>query len=1054
MKQISAFSIIISFIVLALIGACLIPELSVRLLPSYAMPSATISFSMANQSSRAVEIEVTSKLEGLLNRIKGIKHISSYSFNGGGQINIEVDKGSDMEMMRFEISSLIRQVWPQLPQGTSYPAVSIGSVSHESQGPFASFFVNGKASAQEITDFIKTSIEPKIAMIPGVYQISVSGAMPMQWVLTYDDDKLRSLNITPQQIQQAVSEHFNNQSLGVCKIEDGENINIVLQQSKTDELNLSQIFITRQNGRNYYLNQLATIRYEQEKFTSTKRINGQNTVSFSITSSDDANQLKIIRSVEEILRKTELPAHYEIHKGADSTIYLSKELDKIYFRTILTLLILLTFVFIVSRNFRYLLLIICCLAISLFISVVFYYLFGLEIELYSLAGITISLNLIIDNFIVMSSHILYKRNLKAFMAILAATLTSVAALGIIFLLDESQKANLQNFAFVTIINLLISLPVSLFLLPALIKKLDLKKRELHLSPRLKKKWNAVFFSKRWIIYFNRGYRYFIRIEWKRRAFVYVLLVLVFGLPLFLIPDKINESQSWHKYYNNIFSSNTYLKNIKPHINKYLGGTLRLFTESFSSSNNTERGETIVRIGLEMEHGATIDQTDRLIKKMEAFLSSFPEIKQFETEIQSSQKAAINIYFFDKDQRSAIPVRIKEMATEKAIHTGGGSWSVSGAGDGFNNNISQKTATQHILLYGYNYDDLWNWAEKIKESLLEHTRIKEVFISETKRHFIDNYKEYIFSTDFSKMIRNDINGYDLYGHLKRIYRKGDNIGFVLNQNKKEPVILHSRQSDESNIWEMKNLMQNINKNQIRFSDIAYIIKEQTPPSVIKENQQYKLSIDYNYLGEESTAFNLKKELLDNLKNELPLGYFAVNGDSMYWDIGKKNQYGLLFIIIVIIFFICSILFNSLSKPLIIIAIIPVSFIGLFLSCYWFNIPVSEGTYAALVLLCGITVNSSIYIVNDYVLNIKKGTYDKLTCYIRAFNAKITPICLTILSTILGFIPFIIGNYRDPFWEALTTGTIGGLITSLIGIFFFLPMFLGVGKIKPKNNRITP
>lgn len=87
----------------------------------------------------------------------------------------------------------------------------------------------------------------------------------------------------------------------------------------------------------------------------------------------------------------------------------------------------------------------------------------MDIQLYSLAGITISLNLVIDNTIVMTDHILHRRNLKAFMSILAATLTTIGALAIIFFMDERVRLNLQDFAAVVIINLAVSLFVALFL---------------------------------------------------------------------------------------------------------------------------------------------------------------------------------------------------------------------------------------------------------------------------------------------------------------------------------------------------------------------------------------------------------------------------------------------------------------------------------------------------------------------------------------------------------------------------------------------------------------
>ena len=47
--------------------------------------------------------------------------------------------------------------------------------------------------------------------------------------------------------------------------------------------------------------------------------------------------------------------------------------------------------------------------------------------------------------------------------------------------------------------------------------------------------------------------------------------------------------------------------------------------------------------------------------------------------------------------------------------------------------------------------------------------------------------------------------------------------------------------------------------------------------------------------------------------------------------------------------------------------------------------------------------------------------------------------TVISTILGFIPFMLGTDKEAFWFPLAAGTIGGLIMSILGIFFYLPIF---------------
>ena len=71
---------------------------------------------------------------------------------------------------------------------------------------------------------------------------------------------------------------------------------------------------------------------------------------------------------------------------------------------------------------------------------------------------------------------------------------------------------------------------------------------------------------------------------------------------------------------------------------------------------------------------------------------------------------------------------------------------------------------------------------------------------------------------------------------------------------------------------------------------------------------------------------------------------------------------------------------------------------------------------------------------------------LKAYIKAWDAKIKTIFLTVVSTSLGFLPFMIGEYKEAFWFPPAAGTIGGLVVSLFGTFCFLSLFMGVGKNK--------
>lgn len=1039
----SSFTLIVAFICVALIGVALIPLLPVKLNPSRTLPGFTVRFSMPGTSARVVEMEATSKLEAMLSRIKGIKNIYSTSGNGRGAITIELDKHADVDVVRFEASTIIRQTWSQLPDGVSYPYIQMKRPDDNASRPFMSFTLNSPSSPILIQQYAEEHIKPRLAQIRGIYKVDLSGATPMEWVLEYDSEQLSLLGITIGEIQQAVRRYYQKEFLGTCDrgtVSGGKEwirLALVPERKETD-FDASRISVKMVNGKMVYLNELVTVKNAEEKPQSYYRINGLNSIYLSISAEETANQLQLSKYIKQEIRNIQeiLPAGYEIHASYDATEFIHEELDKIYLRTGLTVLILLLFVLLITLAPRYLFLIVASLSINLAVAVIFYYLLGLEMQLYSLAGITVSLNLVIDNTIVMTDHILRRKNLKAFMSILAATLTTVGALVIIFFLDEKIRLNLQDFAAVVIINLVVSLFVALFFVPALIDKIGLKRRER--KSRLR----------RLPVYFTFFYAWLIRQLCRWRVAVWILLILLFGLPVFMLPDKIEDEGKWAEWYNKTFGTTTYKEKIKPVADKVLGGSLRLFIQKvYEGSYFPENEEVVLYANANLPNGSTLEQMNELMKKMEIYLSQFKEIKQFHTSVYNARRASINVYFTKEHQHSGFPYVLKANIISKALQLGGGSWGVYGLQDqGFSNDVRENAGSFRIKMYGYNYDDLYAWAEKLKEKLLTHRRIKEVIINSEFSWWKDDYQEFYYKLNRERMAQEDVNAMELFETIRPIYGKDMEIGSVLADNGIEKIKLTSRQSHEYDIWAMRYLPYGTTKKQYKLSELASVEKGQMPQEVAKENQQYRLCLQYEYIGSSEQGNKIQKRDLEEFNAGLPMGYSA-ESDNNAWGWGSKEnkQYWLLLIVIGIIFFTTSILFNSLRQPLAIIFVIPVSYIGVFLTFYWFRLNFDQGGFASFVLLCGITVNASIYILNEYnSIRRRLPHLAPLRAYTKAWNSKIIPIFLTVISTILGFIPFMVGTEKEAFWFPLAAGTIGGLIMSVIGVFIFLPVFICPGR----------
>ncbi len=1014
-----SFAIIVIFVALAMLGCALIPRLTVKLMPSRTLPSLTVSFSMPNAASRVVEREVTAKLEGLLARIQGVKEIRSMSNNGGGSITIGFDKHTDMEHVRFEASTIIRQAWPELPSGVSYPSVSASRTISRSGRPVLSYTIISAGRASEIMKYAEENIRPVIGRIDGVDRVQIYGATPMEWRLTYDSDRLKALGLTPYQIQNAIASQSQRQFLGSGMTESGEWLALVCADSPDDrsEFDISQIYVSTADSTLVSLDRLVTAEHADAEPTSYYRVNGLTSIYCNIYATEDANQIDVAKRVRKAVAELDLPNGYAFKLNYDSTESISEELDKIYKRSGLTLLILLIFVAVITINLRYMTMIMISLMLSLGISVILFYFMGIEIQLYSLAGITISLNLMIDNIIVMGDHYRRRRDRRAFSAILAATLTTIGALGIVFFLDDDLRLNLQDFVAVVIINLMVSLAAALWLVPALMDRMGVVHRSKRLSRRRARIIARISRCYAWFIGFGRRWRW---------AFI-LAAILAFGLPVFMLPKEIDGCE----LYNKTFGSKTYNEKLRPWVDRIFGGALRLFVEDVYEGSyfNRDISEPVLQISASLPNGSTLEQMNGLVKKMERYVAEYSEVRQFRTDIYSPYQANISVQFTKEALRKGFQYRMKDLVISKALTLGGGSWSVYGLDDrGFSNNVSESAGSYQVKLVGYNYDQLEKMAEQFRTRLLSHKRIKEVTISSEFSWYKNLYTEYVLEPDREAMAREDVSASTLYRAMTPIF--GRNI-YCGTTDGGEQIYLSSRQGEEYDVWALMNIpFLSQSGRMFRVGDFASLERSTAPRSVEKENQQYLLCLQFDYIGSPLAGRKVLDKEMEEFSATLPVGFTISNAYNQYgWGNASATNYWLIVLIMVIIFFTTAVLFNSLRLPLIVIAMIPLSFVGVFLTFYLTGVNFDQGGFASLVLLCGITVNAAIYLINEYT---RSGNY------IRAFNVKIIPIMLTVVSTMLGFIPFLIG--REAFWYPLAVGTIGGLATSFIALVIYLPLFV--------------
>ncbi len=1054
--KLSSFSIIIFFIVLTILGIVLLPLISFQLTPTNKISEITVKYFWHNATSRVIEQEVTSKYEGVFNTMRGIKNISSVSSKNYGSISIEFDKTVNIDNARFEVASLIRQVYPKLPEHVSYPTITVNRPDESEEKALLTYTLNASASPYRIQEFAEKNIKTKLSLINGIDRIKVYGATPLQWEMLFDNNILQNLNISTEEIRQAIDNYFTKETLGIGTEKTNENIlttYIILKNELTEQINWENIVIKKTGNRIIYLTDICTIREVETAPASFYRINGKNSINIVIYPDKNVNNLVLAKRIKDKITefKTDLPANYFLLLSEDSSEYLSNELEIITKRTLYTIIILLIFVLIISRKLKYLLLILISLIANLAIALIFYYLLKIEIHLYSLAGITVSLGLIIDNSIVMIDHIRHKKNIKVFLPILASTLTTIASLVIIFFLDEKIRLNLVDFAYVIIINLSVSLVIALFFIPALADKIKIYKtigsKKILLFKNIT---NKKIFRKNYIkVLISNFYERVIKFLIRFKVIAIIFIILLFGIPVHKLPSRIEKQNLPANMYNNVLGSEIFIENIKPTLNKILGGTFRLFNlYVFEGSYYTKPEETKLNVVAQMPQGTPIEQTNILIKYLENYLLEFPEISRFVTHIYNNRTGFITIYFKSQYTNTSFPVVLKAKLINKALNRDGLTWNIYGVGKGFDNYKGGRLPHYAVAMYGYNYDELNSINDIFRNKLTEHPRIQKTTTTAYRNIFKrkENEYEYVMTLDNERITNLELSPINIFWNLTNITHTNYNdLHFVVNQ-KYVSIKLQSIQAEKFDIWNLKNYPLKINNNSVKLKNFIEINKLQTGEDIIKKNQEYRRFIELDYNGTKNFGNEYLNEQLLEMKTIFPIGYYAKKQKNNLYVISMaesgKQPYWFLFLVALIIYIICAISFESLTQPFAVIFTIPISFIGVFLTFYLFNLNFDQGGYASFVLLSGLTVNAALYIINDYN-NLKKKSFAKnnsIKLFVKAFNNKIVPIFITILSTILGLIPFILFAQNDVFWFALAAGTIGGLIFSFIAIIFYLPIFI--------------
>lgn len=399
---------VLSLVVTLLIvtsGIQAINSLTVRQYPETEFASVTVRTVYVGADAELVRGFVTTPLERAIATADGIDYLSSTSEQGLSTITARLDLDYDANKALAEISSKVDQVRNDLPEESEVPEINIETAENARAAAYLSF--NSEIlQANEITDYLRRVVQPRLNGLSGVQEAEVLGERVFAMRIWLDPARMAALGVSATQVREALAANNFLSAIGQTK---GNLVRVNLN-ANTD-LNTAgefkQLAIFNRDDTIVRIGDVAQVELGGEDYNSEVRFSGDRAVFIGIQVLPNANTVDVIREVREELDsiREDLPTGLKATVGYDSTIYIQAAINEVLQTLLRTLGIVMLVIFLFMGRLRSVLVPVVAIPISLIGAVFLMQVLGFTINLLTLLAVVLAVGLVVDDAIIVVENI-------------------------------------------------------------------------------------------------------------------------------------------------------------------------------------------------------------------------------------------------------------------------------------------------------------------------------------------------------------------------------------------------------------------------------------------------------------------------------------------------------------------------------------------------------------------------------------------------------------------------------------------------------------------------
>jgi len=1032
--------------ILLMIGFLLIGGYSTLLIPreeepQIDVPMADIFLRYPGASPKEVEARVSQPLEKIISNIKGVEYVYSTSMQGQAMIIVQFYVGEDIERSLVKLYNELMKNMDKMPAGVMMPLVKTRAIDDV---PVLGLTLWSETYNDYDLKQLGQALTNEIKKIPDVATVNIIGGRSRQVSVTLDKNKMAQNHVDFLSIYQQL-QGSNAQMHAGRFISRDSALSVETGSDFTSAEDLSNAIVGANNAQPVYLKQVAQVEDGPETpvqyvFFGYGKEDGQRhdfpseypavTLSIAKKKGADAMNLshRILEKVEHL--KTEIiPDEIHVSETRNYGETASEKVSELLLHLFVAILAVTAFVML-AMGWRGGLVVFLSVPVTFALTLFSYYFLDYTLNRITLFALVFITGIVVDDSIIiaenMHRHFKMKRLPFLQAAIFAinevgnptilATFTVIAAVLPMAFVSGMMGPYMSPMPIGASIAMLLSLVVALTLTPYL-GYLFLREKESHDAkghPTLEE-------SKIYKIY-KAFINPMLETRWKRWTFILGTVVILL----------ISVSFFYTKW---------------------------VAVKMLPFDNKNE-----LQVVIDMPEGTSLERTAVVTREISQYLATQPLIRNYQGYVGTAGPISFNGLVRHYDLRSGEHVADIQV---NLVHKKDRSLQSHDIAKQLRPRIQEIAAKFHanvklvevppgppVLstvvaeIYGPDYQQQLAIADQVKTLIAKTEGVVDVdWMAEADQ------TEYTFEIDRDKAMRLGVAPAQVTAVLQATL-SNMHAGILHNPVSFDPVNIVLRLSDDekSSIGELRSAhVLNQHGNPVAVADLVTIHKGIKEKSIYRKNQKRVVFVLADLAGDlESPAYAIF-DVSDRLKEiSLPAGYaleesfnhqpefednFTLKWDGE-WQITYEvfRDLGIAFAVVIVLIYILIVgWFQNFSVPIVMLAAIPLSLIGIVLGHWMLGAYFTATSMIGFIALAGVMVRNSVLLIDFINIRLEEGIPIK-QAIIEAGAVRTTPILLTAGAVVLGAVIILF----DPIFQGLAISLMGGTITSTFLTLLVVPL----------------